>query len=596
MAFPEAWMRELMSKNDIVSVISESVQLTPKGSRLWGHCPFHADRSPSFSVSPDKQLFHCFSCKAGGSVIQFVMQSENLSFADAVRRLAQRAGMDMPEEIDDSRLLAQKHRRERIYEANREAALYYNSLLFSKEGGAAQRYLDARGVTAETAKRFGLGFSPDGFDKLSRHLIEKGFSESTLIDAGLAVKGRKDPSKIYDFFRGRLMFPVINAMGKVIAFGGRTMGHDEPKYINTGDTPVYNKRENIYAINLLKGKKLDDIIMVEGYMDVISLHQRGIDNAVASLGTALTNQQARLIKRYASKVYYAYDGDEAGQKAMLRGIDILRSSEIEPRVIVIPGGRDPDEFIKEFGPDEFLTLKDASITGVRFKIERLAAEHGLDTPDGRERFAREACRLLSGFDPVERDRYIPLVAEKSGLSPATVREQCGSASASASVSSKPHTGYASYRPPKQDTERLGFEKKLLACMMTSPEAGLNTAKLNGFSPMLFSSEQLRTFALKLLAAYRTGGSPDISLMIAELEPAEAEEAAAAYQESGDIASPMRAAADIIKCIRIAELKTKLTELSQGLSECRDEAQKKELTWEYRECFSELQALIKGRKQ
>lgn len=596
MAFPEAWMKELMSKNDIVSVISESVQLTPKGSRLWGHCPFHADRSPSFSVSPDKQLFHCFSCKAGGGVIQFIMQAENLSFADAVRRLAQRAGMDMPDEIDDSRLLESKRRRERIYEANREAARFYCEQLFSKEGAGAQKYLDARGVTPETAKKFGLGYSPDGFDALSSHLASKGFPIETLLEAGLAVKGRKDPSKTYDFFRGRLMFPVINAMGKVVAFGGRTMGQDEPKYINTGDTPVYNKRENIYAINLLKGKKLDDIIMVEGYMDVISLHQRGIDNAVASLGTALTNQQARLIKRYASKVYYAYDGDEAGQKAMLRGIDILRASDIEPRVIVIPDGRDPDEFVKEFGPDEFLTLKDASITGMRFKLERCAGESGLDTPDGRERFAREACRILSGLDPVERDRYIPLVAQKSGLSQNTVREQCGLAAVSPKEKTQPHTGYVSYRSPKQDTERLSFERKLLACMMASPETGLLISKSKGFSPMLFSSEQMRLFALKLLAAYRKGGSPDISVMIAELEPDEAEEVSGAYTGLEELSSPVQAAADIIARIRTVTLKSKLTELSSRISACTDADEKAALTKEYRECYAELQSLIKGNKQ
>lgn len=595
MAFPEAWMNELLSKNDIVSVISETVQLTPKGSRLWGHCPFHADRSPSFSVSPDKQLFHCFSCKAGGSVIQFIMQSENLSFADAVRRLAQRAGMDMPDEIDDSRLMEQKRRRERIYDANREAALYYNRLLFSSAGTMAQSYLERRGVTAETAKRFGLGYSPEGFDGLFNYLTEKGFSSETLIEAGLASRGRKDPAKAYDFFRGRLMFPVINAMGKVVAFGGRTMGQDEPKYINTGDTPVYNKRENVYAINLLKGKKLEDVIMVEGYMDVISLHQRGIDNAVASLGTALTNQQARLIKRYASKVYYAYDGDEAGQKAMLRGIDILRATEIEPRVIIIPDGRDPDEFIKEFGRDEFLALKDAAITGMAFKLERIAAEHGLDTSDGREKFAREACRLLSGLDPVERDRYIPTVVRKSGLTEQTVREQCGLAKREPQKQERQHAGYVGYRSPKQDTERLKFERKLLACMMTSPEAGLSTAKSKGFSPALFSSEPMRVFASKLISAYRKGGRPDVSLMIAELEAADAEEVSGAYAEADELVSPEKAARDIISRITTVDLKSELTELSAKAAAETDPDAKKALLEKYRTKYAELQALVKGDK-
>ena len=586
MAFPEAWLNELMSKNDIVSVIAEYVQLTPKGGRLWGHCPFHVDKTPSFSVSPDKQLFHCFSCKAGGSVIQFVMQAENLSYIDAVRQLAQRAGMDMPNEIDDKKLLDQKRRRERIYEANREAALYYVKALFSPEGAEARQYLEKRGADAAIAKKFGLGFSPNGYDELFKYLTEKGFSKEILLEAGLAVPGRKDPSKSYDFFRGRLMFPVISAAGKVIAFGGRTMGSDEPKYINTGDTPVYNKRENIYAINLLKGKKLDDIIMVEGYMDVISLHQFGIDNAVASLGTALTLQQARLLKRYAPKVYYAYDGDEAGQKAMIRGIDILRSAEIEARVIVIPGGMDPDEFIRANGPDSFLSLKDASITGVRFKLERIARVRGVETPDGREHFAREACSLLASLDPVERDRYIPFVSEKSGLSVNTVREQCGVAVKSGD-SGEQNVRYVNYKRPKSDSDRLKNEKKLLACIMSSREDGLEIGKNRDFSLALFTSDPLRAFCARLLAAYRTGGKPDIPLMIAELESEPAEEVSSALALADDIPSPAAYAADLLKAMALSELKDKLTELSRRAKENISPEEKAAVLKEYAEKYAEL---------
>ena len=585
MAFPEAWLNELMSKNDIASVIAEYVQLTPKGGRLWGHCPFHVDKTPSFSVSPDKQLFHCFSCKAGGSVIQFVMQAENLSYIDAVRQLAQRAGMDMPNEIDDKKLLDQKRRRERIYEANREAALYYLKALFAEGGAEARSYLEKRGVDAATAKRFGLGFSPNGYDELFKYRIDKGFSKEILLESGLAVPGRKDPSRSYDFFRGRLMFPVISAAGKVIAFGGRTMGSDEPKYINTGDTPVYNKRENIYAINLLKGKKLDDIIMVEGYMDVISLHQFGIDNAVASLGTALTLQQARLLKRYAPKVYYAYDGDEAGQKAMIRGIDILRSAEIEARVIVIPGGMDPDEFIRANGPDSFLSLKDSSITGIRFKLERIARVRGVDTPDGREHFAREACALLASLDPVERDRYIPFVSEKSGLSVDTVREQCGVSVRTGNVEQT--VRYVNYKRPKVDSERLKTEKKLLACIMSSRDDGLEISKDRDFSLAVFTSDPLRAFCARLLAAYRTGGKPDIPLMIAELETEPAEAVSSALALADDIPSPAAYASELLRSIALSELKDKLTELSKRAKENISAEEKAAVLKEYADKYAEL---------
>ena len=591
MALPEAWLNELMSKNDIASVVSEYIQLTPRGGRLWGHCPFHADKKPSLSVTPDKQLFHCFSCKAGGSVIQFIMQVENLSYIDAIRNLAQRAGMDMPDEIDDKKLLEQKRRRELIYQANREAALFYCKALFSSDGGGARRYLEKRGVSAETAKRFGLGFSPDGFDGLYKHLTALGYSRDTLIDAGLVIPGRKDPSQSFDFFRGRLMFPVISASGRVIAFGGRTMGNDEPKYINTGDTPVYNKRENIYGINLLKGKKIDDIIMVEGYMDVIALHQYGIDNAVASLGTALTSQQARLLKRYASKVYYAYDGDEAGQKAMLRGIDILSSAEIEPRVIVIPDGNDPDEYIRGFGSDSFLSLKDSSITGVRFKLERMAKLSGIDTPDGRDKFAKEACALLATLDPVERDRYIPYVSETSGIIKETIREQCG-IPVRAAANKTVHARYNNYKKPKADNERIGCEKKLLSCIMTSPDAGNSIGRGKNFSLSLFSSKNMRSFCARLLAMYSTSTRVDIPLMLAELEGDASDEVSSAYAAVEDIADPVSCAEDIIAKLKFISLKAELSELSEKAKAADSPDKKADIIKEYSTKYALLQTLSK----
>lgn len=596
MAFPDAWLSELLSKNDIASVISEYTELKPKGGRLWGHCPFHTDKTPSFSVSPDKQLFHCFSCKAGGSVIQFVMQAENLSYFDAVRHLASRANMDMPEEINDRKLIEQKHLRDRIYEANRETANFYFRSLFSEAGGAARRYLEARGVNADTAKRFGLGFSPDGYDVLYRYLTEKGFSREVLLSAGLAVKGRKDESKTYDFFRGRLMFPVVSASGKVIAFGGRTMANEEPKYINTGDTPVYNKRENIYAVNLLKGKKLDDIIMVEGYMDVISLHQAGIENAVASLGTALTSQQARLLKRYASRIYYAYDGDDAGQNAMIRGIDILRSAGMEPRVIVIPGGKDPDEYIKAFGRDDFLVLKDASITGVQFKLSRLAAECGTDTADGRQRFAVEACSLISRLEPVERDRYIPYVSETSGLSAATVREQCGisvkEASASSDVGTKEPKRYVGFKRPKRDSERTLSERKLLSCIMCSSDDGLSISRSRLFSLMLFKSDAMRVFAAKLLSEYESGKKANIPLMLAGLDTEGSEDVSSAFAQADSISDPVSCAEDVMLNLTVHSLKDELSELSKASASASSPEEKERLLREYREKYAFLQNLLK----
>lgn len=579
MAYPESWLHELLSKNDIVSVASEYTQLSAKGGRLWGHCPFHSERNPSFSVSPDKQLFHCFSCKAGGSVIQLVMQAESLTYTDAVRHLAQRVNMDMPEEIDDSRLLQQKHLRERIYAANREAAMYYHKQLLSPDGEAARDYVARRGVDSKTLVRFGLGYSPDSWDALFVYLTDMGFSRDELIKAGLASVGRKDSEKTFDFFRNRLMFPVISAAGKVIAFGGRALGNDEPKYINTGDTPVYNKRENIYAINLLKGASHSDVIMVEGYMDVISLHQRGVTNAVASLGTALTTQQARLLKRFASKVYYAYDGDEAGQKAMLRGIDVLASVDVEPRVIIIPDGLDPDDYIRSFGADSFLLLKDSSITSVRFKIERIASVCGLDDPDGREKFAKQACALLSRLEPVERDRYIALVAEKSGLAAQTIKQQCGVA-AEASNTDDGFTRRGGYKAPHADTLREKSECILAACLMKSASDAQTVCRLNGFSLELFSNAALKSFCADLLAAYKRSSSIDIGLMIAALDAPAADAPAAALAMCDSIINPAESAADTIAKLTRTDDDKRLNELAVRIQQTSDTVKRAELWQEY----------------
>ena len=503
MAYPERWLSELMARNDIVSVISEYTRLSSRGGRMWGLCPFHPERDPSFSVSPDKQLFHCFSCKAGGSVIQFIEQAENLSYHDAIRFLAQRVGMDMPNEVDDERLRAEKARRDRLYNANREAALFYHKALLSDIGADARKYLIGRGIDGSTAVKFGLGYSPNDWDALYKHLSSLGFSRDDLLDAGLCVKGRKDPESTFDFFHDRLMFPVINSYGRVVAFGGRILsGGDGAKYMNTGDTPIYNKKHNIYGINLMKGRKLSDLIMVEGYMDVISLHQAGIDNAVASLGTALTSQQAKLLGRFAPGVYYAYDGDSAGQKAMLRGIDVLEASGIEPKVIKIPEGRDPDEYVRAYGAEAFMLLKDSAMTSSMFKLEYMAAKYDFSTPDGREKYAREACSFIAGLEPIERERYIKLVSERSGMAPDTLRAQCG-AEKPMSDAEKHTVIQGAYRRRQAQSERVKAEQLLLASLMVSRADANLIVQSKDFSYSLFSSDSLREFSEMLMNAYKS---------------------------------------------------------------------------------------------
>lgn len=591
MAFPEAWMNELMDRNDIVSVASEYTRLTPRGNRMWGFCPFHAERNASFTVSPDKQVFHCFSCKAGGSVIQLVMQAESLSYVDAVRFLAQRAHMDMPDEINDAKLLRDKALRDRLYAATREAAKFYYSMLMSDAGQNARRYLISRGIDGSTANRFGLGFSPDDWSVLYEHLSGLGFTRDELIGAGLCVKGRRDENDTFDFFHGRLMFPVISASGRVIAFGGRVLdSKNGAKYMNTGDTLIYNKRHNIYGINLMKGRKLGDIIMVEGYMDVISLHQAGIDNAVASLGTALTVQQARLLKRFAPRVYYAYDGDDAGQKAMLRGIDILAEADLEARVIIIPDGRDPDEFVRAYGSEAFMKLKDSALTGTGFKLDVMTRSNDLASPEGRESYAREACRLLSSLEPVERDRYIRHVCERSGLDIATIREQCG-VSADRNGTERhefPISGNNTFKKPKAQSERDKAEQMLLACMFVLSGSISEITSLEGFSPDLFTGD-MAAFVSSLIEK-SSGASVDLRHMLSELEGSAAEGPAAAAAISDEIENPVETARDCIRRIRNIEIESRILLLAQEASETTDAERRGRLLAE------QMRLMLESRKQ
>lgn len=576
MAFPESWMNELMNKNEIVSVISDYTRLDPKGGRLWGHCPFHPERNPSFSVSPDKQLFHCFSCKAGGSVIQFIMQAESLSYPEAVRFLAQRVGMNMPDEIDDEKLVAEKKLRDRLYSANRDAARFYYEKLRAPEGAAARRYLIRRGIDGSTAARFGLGYSPNDWDALFVHLSKLGYTREELIEAGLCIKGRKDPERTYDFFRGRLMFPVITASGSVVAFGGRIIEGDESerKYMNTGDTLIYNKKHNVYAINMMKGKKLDELIMCEGYMDVISLHQHGVENAVASLGTALTSQQVRLMSRFAKRAVYAYDGDAAGQNAMLRGVDILSQGGVEPRVMVLPGGKDPDEYIRAYGREAFFSLKDSALTAVQFKINHLASAVNMDTPDGRQSFAERACKLLASLGPVERARYVKSVAEKSGIDASVIEQQCGLVKPAAADQNESIPG--AYKRPMGFDKNLRTEIMLLACMLTGRNNAAEIEQMPGFKYELFTEPAVRKLADAMKKAYVNGPNADVRSLIAGFEDEAADAAAEAAAQSDDILNPIDTARDCISALEREKLEAQIRAITVLIASETDSKKRSEL--------------------
>ena len=412
LAFPESFLEELAERNDIVDVVSSYVRLTKRsGANLFGLCPFHSEKTPSFSVSPDKQIYHCFGCGKGGSVINFIMEIENLSFRDAVEFLARRAGMEVPDDGDK----ALRDRRARLLDLNRDAARFFYAALTAPGGKPAQDYMLRREITSATATRFGLGFAPDSYYALSDAMRDKGYQDFELIEAGLANPNRNGKG-VHDVFRNRLMFPVIDVRGSVIGFSGRILGEGEPKYLNSRETPVFSKSRNLFALNLAKKSKNGYILLTEGNIDVVSLHQAGFDSAVASLGTSLTPEQARLISRYTGEVVIAYDNDGAGQKAAQRAIGILEPLDLKVRVLQMEGAKDPDEFIKARGRDAFANLLSASENHIEYRLRVIERGRDLQSDEGRVSYLKAAAELLAELpSPVEREVYAMRVAEKAGV-------------------------------------------------------------------------------------------------------------------------------------------------------------------------------------
>ncbi len=422
--YPAVWLDELRSRTDIVQLVSGYVALNKKGRKYWGLCPFHGEKTPSFSVDGEHQLYYCFGCKAGGNVFHFYMEMEHCSFNEAVSELAERAHMPLPEMERDEDYERRRTQRERLLAANKEAARFYHETLFTPEGAASLDYLRRRGLSDSVIRKFGLGASPEDWSVLSNRLLEKGFTLDELTLAGLTVRKKTEngADRYFDMFRSRAMFPIIDTHGNVLAFGGRTLEKREPKYLNTSDTPVFNKRKGVFAANLLRQQRhLERVILVEGYMDVVSLTQFGVEGVCATLGTALTPEQARLLKRFAPQVYLGYDGDSAGQHAILRGLEILEQENVPARVLDFPDGLDPDEFIRRDGAEGFRNLP--AISPAAYRLRRLKEQFDLSAQDGRLAYARAAADVIVTVDPLERDVLLSQLALDTGFSRETLMEQ-----------------------------------------------------------------------------------------------------------------------------------------------------------------------------
>ncbi len=420
MRFPPQWLDELRARADIVKIISSYTQLKKNGHRYVGLCPFHNEKTPSFSVDEQKQLYYCFGCKAAGSVIQFVMEKEHLTFPEAVTMLAEQCNMPLPEMANDPDYERRRGQRERLYMANQAAARLYHQQLWTDNGKPALDYLKGRGLSDSVIRRFGLG-AATGLSVTSA-LMEQGFTQQELVMAGLTIEKN---GRVYDMFRNRAMFPIIDAYGHVLGFGGRILGEGQPKYLNTSDTPAFNKRYNVFAANLLrKARGLKRVLLVEGYMDVVALSQYGVEGAAATLGTALTPEQARLMHRYAPEIHIAYDGDSAGQKAILRALDILRQEGVPCRVLVFPDNLDPDEFLRQRGMEAFEALM--SITGVQYRMDRQRERFDMASEEGRTEYAKACAAILREVkEPVELENYVRRLSIDTGFTREVLLAQIG---------------------------------------------------------------------------------------------------------------------------------------------------------------------------
>lgn len=552
--FPTAWMDDFYSRVDIVQVVSAYVPLKKNGSRYWGLCPFHHEKTPSFSVNGEQNLYYCFGCKAGGNVVQFVEEMEHLTYREAVEYLARQIHMPIPETQEDPDYERRRSQRERLLGANKAAARWYHAQLWLPENQRILDYLHKRGLDDGTIRKFGLGAAPEEWDALTRALEQQGYTQEELRLAGLTIV--KQESR-FDMFRNRAIFPIIDAQGQILGFGGRAMGDAQPKYLNTSDTPVFNKRKGVYAANLLrKQRDLKRVILVEGYMDVVALIQHGVNGVVATLGTALTNEQARLLKRYAPEIWVSYDGDSAGQHAIMRALEIFEQEDIRARVLFFPDNLDPDEFIRQRGLDAFEHLR--PLKAAEYRMQRAKEDLDLSDDDQRIEYAKRCAQILSKVrEPVELETYLQTLAVQTGFSKDVLRQQMG-----LSIAEENNA-----KPPR---ERIIRRRAGDAPAASMPEKTLIALLVSGLMPKDavrdtdFDDPQLHMLAQKLLA----GSSP--AAILAECET---EQQRVAYSEAfalnAEITQDNAAAVaeDCLRTIRQARLQRQIDDIRAQLDTC-----------------------------
>ena len=529
MFYPDELIEEVRSRNDIVDVISGYVHLQKKGANYFGLCPFHNEKSPSFSVSRSKQMYYCFGCGAGGNVFTFLMEYENDTFPEAVKALADRAGISLPEADESEEAKKEQSKRSRLLAINKEAAKYFYFQLRAKQGELGLNYLRERQLTDETIHRFGLGYANKTADDLVRYLKGKGFSEELIREAGLCNTDEKHG--MYDKFWNRVMFPIEDINHRVIGFGGRVMGDGKPKYLNSPETPIFDKSRNLYGLNFARSSRKGNIILCEGYMDVIAMHQAGFNQAVASLGTAFTLGQAGLLKRYTKEVLLSYDSDGAGVKAALRAIGILKEAGLTGRVINLEPYKDPDEFIKNLGAEAFQERIDNAENSFLFEIRMLQREYDLNDPEKKTEFHRAVAKKLCEFpEEVERENYLEAVAEKYHIGFESLRKLVASTAASTGLArpvERPKSGIQKKTTPEDNVKKT--QRLLLTWLAEEPQIYPKIAAF--LSAEDFTEELYRKVADRLFENLSRGEVNAAAIISMFPEEEEQREAAAIFNTS-----------------------------------------------------------------
>ncbi len=524
---PEDIINEIKYRNDIETAVSAYVNLKRRGKNLVGLCPFHNEKTPSFTVYPENGSFYCFGCGAGGDVFTFTGLIENLDYIEAVKLLAERSGIALPQDGYDDSMQKLKNT---IYDINRDTARFFHSYLMSPDGKWALDYLTERGLTLKTIKHFGLGAAPDSFDMLIKHLKEKGYRESDMLAAN--VVGKSQRGTLYDRFRKRVIFPIINIRGNIVAFSGRAMpGEDKQggKYVNTSDTPVYKKSENLFGINFAKSVCSERVILVEGNMDVISLHQAGFENTVAPLGTAFTPEQAKMLARYTKEIVLMLDSDAAGQKAVRRASGILENTGLSVRVVAVPDGKDPDEYIKKNGPERFAALLEGAVSDMEYKLLCAAQGIDLESDDGRLKYLSAAAEIIAGADDImTRDIYIGKMCEKYGVSRTALtsrvnelrkRNRVQKQKKEISDIIRPRFTRDDINPERRKSLKgTAAEETLIAVLLKNPDF-YKTAREQLPPEKMITSLNRRIYET-IIDTLDSGGSLDISVFAQKLLPAE----------------------------------------------------------------------------